>query len=696
MGNENNKENKYYMSVNFIGKSMKDLLIAISGLSYSSRSSERSTKLSIFDYWDYSYLPELNFISQVNEMTEKLNKMKGDLILNFSECLIVHITDLNSPKIDFILEKVNKINRAQYIPMILFLLDNFDEKDENYINLKNKVYKEIIMRYNNIDKRMVFLEKYVQDFQDEEKMKKIRNILLRFCSYYNELSDRFSIGQGDKEIFYDLTEDNFPFTINIGCIGRFGKGKSTGVNILLGEKKAKENKSGTSVTTKINFYHVSHFPLKIYDIPGFENEETIKNTVEKFKELNKEINKLRDQLHIILYFIKSTDERMFSEMEYKIFKQIAKQEDVRIIFVLTHSSKKTDHKELIDMINTGIKGVLEKAKTKGKLKKDIINIIENKLKATERNTVFVNFYPTQKNDIYGINDFFETIGDHIEASKVYQSFQEGCYLDKESFNQRIKEEAEIRRIKAKDVLFKHRIGGGIIGMIPAIDWALQKYVVQKDAAKKAGAIFGFDITIYEKKQEIQIDNKGDDKYNDKKMNLLINEPQITLNNNSSNSREDNIKSNKIKKTYNKANKQKLLRENEEDKLNLDKTDINDIINENENVDDKKNKTSYKMKYGRFALSAFTGSVSFTTNAANLLAKSASVALTAATITFSFVGSAVGFGLGSYLITKHCETLLDKFVELFIENANKLSDSLEIALKYIRKMASIYRKRANLL
>ena len=103
-----------------------------------------------------------------------------------------------------------------------------------------------------------------------------------------------------------------------------------------------------------------------------------------------------------------------------------------------------------------------------------------------------------------------------------------------------------------------------------------------------------------------------------------------------------------------------------------------------------------MKYGRFALSAFTGSVSFTTNAANLLVTSASVALTAATITFSFIGSAVGFGLGSYLITKHCETLLDKFVELFIQNATKLSDSLELALKYVRKMASIYRKRKNLI
>ena len=107
MGNDdskNNDENKYYMGVNLIGKSMKDLLIAISGLSYSSKSSERSTKLSIFDYWDYSYLNELNFISQVNDIIQKLNKMKVELILNFIQCLIIHIQDFNSPKIDYILK----------------------------------------------------------------------------------------------------------------------------------------------------------------------------------------------------------------------------------------------------------------------------------------------------------------------------------------------------------------------------------------------------------------------------------------------------------------------------------------------------------------------------------------------------------------------------------------------------------------
>ena len=723
MGNENGQKNNYYLSVNLIGKSMKNLLIAISGLNYSSKSSQRSKKVSIYDYWDYSYLPELNFISQVNEITEKFNKMKGEVILNFSECLIVHITDLNSPKIDYILEKVNKMNRIQYIPMILFLADDYNEKEINFLKVKTKVYKEIISRYSNIDKRMIFFEKFEEDFQDEEKIKKIRHILLRFCSYYNELSDRFSIGQGDKEIFYDLTEDNFPFTINIGCIGRFGKGKSTGVNFILGEKKAKENRSGTSVTSKINFYHVAHFPIKIYDIPGFENEDTILNTVAKFKELNKEINKLKDELHIILYFIKATDERMFSEMEIKIFTQIAKHEDLRVIFVLTHSSSKTDHKELIDMINTGIKGVIEKAKVKNKIKEEQIIGIKNKLKSKESNTVFVNFYPTSKNDIYGINEFFDTIGDHIEASKVYQSFQEGCYLDKESFKERIKQEAEIRRIRAKDVLFKHKIGGGIIGMIPVVDWALQKYVVQKDAAKKAGAIFGFDITIYEKKDEIQIQNKGEEKLTDKKMNLLMNEPQISLNKNIINEEshsynnynisdiinksedirninKDNIKSNKIVKDRSnsikiKKKSKKNLIDYEEDNINIEKNNITEVINDDEN-DNKKNKSNSRMKYGRFALSAFTGSVSFTTNAAKILSTSASVALTAATITFSFIGSAVGFGVGSYLITKHCEALLDKFVELFIENANRLSDSLEIGLKYIRKMASIYRKRSNFL
>ncbi len=264
-------------------------------------------------------------------------------------------------------------------------------------------------------------------------------------------------------------------------------------------------------------------------------------------------------------------------------------------------------------------------------------------------------------------------------------------MDKESFKEKIKEEAEIRRIKARDVLLKHRIGGGIVGMIPAVDWVIQKYVVQKDAAKKAGAIFGFDITIYEKKQEIQIQNMGENQMTDQKMNKVLSEPQITLTKKNNNTDDNGIKNKRIKKDTNKPTIKKELLETEEDISNKSE-DINNVINDAISEDDKKNKSDSKMKYGRYALSAFTGSVSFTTNAASLLVTSASVALTAATITFSFIGSAVGFGIGSYIMTKHCESLLDKFVELFIENADKLSDSLKFGLKYCRKMASIYRRQ----
>ena len=203
-------------------------------------------------------------------------------------------------------------------------------------------------------------------------------------------------------------------------------------------------------------------------------------------------------------------------------------------------------------------------------------------------------------------------------------------------------------------------------MIPLIDWALQKYVIQKDAAKKAGAIFGFDITIYEKSQEIQIDKKENNNTSEENIKKLMNEPKVVLNKN----KDDNLLDNEYV--------------SDEDNFDLDEYDLE------KNKD--KNKKSYTKKYGRYAVSAFTGSVSFTTNAANFLTTTASMSLVAVSITFSFIGSAVGFGMGSYLTYQHCESLLDKFVELFIQNVKSLSNSLEMGLKYFRKMAHIHRKK----
>ena len=79
---------------------------------------------------------------------------------------------------------------------------------------------------------------------NEEKMRRIKYRLERFRIYHNELGDRFTIGYDEKRNDYDLNEMNLPFTVNICCVGRFGKGKSTGVNFVFGEKNANENKFG--------------------------------------------------------------------------------------------------------------------------------------------------------------------------------------------------------------------------------------------------------------------------------------------------------------------------------------------------------------------------------------------------------------------------------------------------------------------
>ena len=162
MGNEEERNpDNFYICINMIGKEMQNLIITLkTKRPLNAYMTQSQYRLTIFDFWDYFYYPNLQIKEQINKVFEKFNKMKGRLDLNFRECLIVHINDLNCPQIDYILENVNKINRTQYIPMILFLADNYNENDKTILNLKTKIYSGIISRYNNLDHRMIFFEKY--------------------------------------------------------------------------------------------------------------------------------------------------------------------------------------------------------------------------------------------------------------------------------------------------------------------------------------------------------------------------------------------------------------------------------------------------------------------------------------------------------------------------------------------------------
>ena len=664
MGNEDEPiKQTFDMCVNLIGDSLDQFLYCISNNTYESYASQRPEKKSLYDYWDYLYNPGYDFFGQLAITLNRLKLKKDSLTLDFKECVVVRVSDISAIEIQYVLEKMNSLNREHYIPLMLFLCNSFELEDLKKFNFDQK-------KYSKIDKRIIFFEKYEADINNPEKMRKIRYRLERFCSYYNELGDRFTIGENDNRNDYDLTEMNFPFTVNICCVGRFGKGKSTGVNCILGEKNAKENKSGTTATMKINYYQVNQFPVKIYDLPGFENDKTVNNAIKQFKYLNDEIRQLQDQIHIFLYFIKSTDERMFTEMEFAIFEQIFQHKDSFVLYVLTHSSEKTDKKEIYDMINTGVRGVINHHKSK---KQEIypndLEYYQNiyfKMAATSDNCVFVNFHETDKNKLYGISDFFEKIVLFVERTDAYRKFQKDSCMNEVEFRIRIEEEAKIRKKRAAAIISRHKIGSAIAGLLPGVDYLANRFFIKKDAMRKAGQIFGFDID--ELSNSIKYENDKNQKEMKNKGNNISNNESLML-------KEENDKIPRPQAS--------VIKENEEDK---EKNELDNINKE------KKKERDKKIKVSGYGAMYTCSAVSFGTSIPRILFAVGSVGLLAVSTVFSVVGCAVGAGVGYYLMKRHCEDLLDQFEQLFIQNADKVSNSLIFGINYLKNMAEYYKKQ----
>ena len=662
MGNENETiKQTYDMCINLIGDSLDKFLFCISNDTCESFAKDRPEKKSIYDYWDYLYNPGFDFFGQLAITANRLKMKKDSLTLDYKECLIVKVADIYSIEIQYVLEKMNSLNREHYIPLMLFLCDSFEIEDLKKFSFDEK-------KFSKIDKRIIFFEKFEDDINNPDKMHKIRYRLERFCSYYNELGDRFSLGEGNNRNDYDLTEMNFPFTVNICCVGRFGKGKSTGVNCILGEKNAKENKSGTTATVKINYYQVSQFPVKIYDLPGFENDITVKNAVKQFQYLNEEIRQLQDQIHIFLYFIKSTDERMFTEMEYSIFEQILQHQDSYVIYVLTHSTAKTDKNEIYDMINTGIRGVLNSYKSKMEkvYPKDMEHFqnIYFKMVATNDNCTFVNFHQTEKNPMFGISDFFNKIVLYVERTEAYRKFQKDSCINEEEFENRIKEEAKLRKKRAAAIISRHKIGSAIAGVLPGVDYFVNKYFIKKDAVRKAGQMFGFDINELEeslKKEQEKNESESESK--------ISNNSTLEL-------REENDKIPRPKLT--------ILEEKDEENSEIKK--LEEINKEQQKEKDKKIKVrGYTSMYTCTALS-------WGASIPRFFFAVGGIGLIAVGTVFSVIGCAIGAGVGFYLMKRHCEDLLDQFELLFIQNADRVSNSLIFGINYLKNMAEYYKKQ----
>ena len=364
-------------------------------------------------------------------------------------------------------------------------MDEFDKTKDIIVLLLtvNSSEKKFIIdteEFENIDPRLIFIANYTD--HPEKMNEEIYPLLLRFCSIHNELGDIFNVNNGNNEVNYDLIKSNFSFHINIVCIGKPGTGKSTCINVLLQEYKSKENNNGFyQAKNSATFYQVKNLPIKFLEIPGYEDNYSLKKSVEMLKIFGK-------NTHLILYFLNYYEKRCFMQMEYSIIEEIANHYEYKIIYVITHSNSnkiRRIEKKVIERINSYIEHIIKNTPISDKIEK---------LKANENNVVFVNFHYDKFRDVeyFGKKELFKKIYDFLISNEDIKIFG----LNSKEEEERVKS----LRKRAEEALFSDKI----IGMIPIIGWAFQKYVIEKKVIQKVANTYGIDI----KKVEGNLDLKN--------------------------------------------------------------------------------------------------------------------------------------------------------------------------------------------
>ena len=250
----------------------------------------------------------------------------------FKEVLIIDYEEfsINQPFIEFFdeLYAIIELNGEYFHPFIIFLTN-----------------KEFVIDYENYDlfdnKKIFFLPFPEKDSSMAELVSKLTQIF----SYYNELGDYFEINGYPYQTISDV--GSYSTYLNILFLGRSQSGKSTFINLLLNEKRAKEGGNNCSCSQKSQKYKVLNYPIRLYDTVGFGDEDkNVKDIENFFKKLDNELLNAKEKIHLILYFIDGGSSNKFSKNEISLLEKIQKR-NILIFYIVTkfEYNPKTDEEK---------------------------------------------------------------------------------------------------------------------------------------------------------------------------------------------------------------------------------------------------------------------------------------------------------------------------------------------------------------
>ena len=364
--------------------------------------------------WDIYELEE-GFSEKICEKIYKIIHKNFGIKESEKESVLIFFTE--EDKDDTSLLEFFDEKNSYFHPFILFITSNIK---------KDKLYYQNFIRENEID----FDERNIEVFQKNDKniQELIFKKLWKICRYYNEIGDdikipELKINDNQNEVNTQLDDKYLNFFIT----GKPGAGKSTLINVICKEKKAKEKIGGGNMTTNIVKYFVGDSPIALVDTPGFNSRKDIEDLKENIKKKINDIYDLKEQIHGIFYIIDSKSTRILDEGEIILIKFILECQ-IPLFFLLNFSKyKRTKRNNYLDSLLE----ILEKENPKTEITKYVYLI--NLKNDYNGNIIFgldklfqdlYNFYLPYKIDINGIKNKFFINDENLKIEKDDEIIEE--------------------------------------------------------------------------------------------------------------------------------------------------------------------------------------------------------------------------------------------------------------------------------
>lgn len=162
---------------------------------------------------------------------------------------------------------------------------------------------------------------------------------------------------------------------NVLVIGNSGVGKSTLINSVLGDEKAKTGYGSSGTTDKLEIYESEEIPFRIIDTIGFEpsfiKEHKAINAKKKWSKDSAKKGKEDSEINVIWFCVEGTTSKLFPKTIKDLSKATAMWKTVPIVVVITKSYSVPERELNIKMV----KDAFAMQKRHSKNLKDIVPVV---------------------------------------------------------------------------------------------------------------------------------------------------------------------------------------------------------------------------------------------------------------------------------------------------------------------------------